>query len=253
MASSLALRVPPRPVHATGGRAFAEHIAKLSPGEREREIVEQIEQGNIPDFERSFVGVDVGPASRIYVAPDYLAIGSNDDFFRVPITIRAARRVARALGCVLPTPHIVDRIHASAKLKLTSPNMTPGDQMGSVAYFVAHNHEIEERRRASGVPLGALVSGPKKDLVLTKKMFGTPGHTPIYGWFGRDDVPIQPLSLTHDDTYVDYAHGIRLVDDRMIALGREQSVLDVLADPSAAALLSDEGAFDLRTIWARGY
>ena len=199
------------------------------------------------------MGVDVGPGSRVYVAPDYLAIGSDDDFFRVPITIRAAHRVARALGCVLPTPHLVDRIHASAKLKLTSPSMTPGDQMGTVAYFVAHDHEIEQRRRATGGPLGALVSGPKKDVVLTKRMFATPGHTPIYGWFGRDDEPIQPLSLTHDDTYVDYAHGIRLVDDRMIASGRERPVLDVLADREMADLVSDEGAFDLRMFWARGY
>lgn len=185
--------------------------------------------------------------------PDYLAIGSDDDWIRVPMTVRSAKSIARKVGAVLPTKKLVDEIHAVAKLRISSPYMAPGRDMTSVEYFVAHHAAIEERRRAAHAHLGELVSGPKKDLVISKRALSEPRRTAIYGWFTDDGGPIQALSLVHDDRYVDYAHGIRLVRGDMEIDGRSVPVLDVLADRDLAPLISDEGSFDLRRVWEKGW
>jgi len=233
----------------------------LRAPEREKAMADEILGGNVPDFERQLVAVDVESVNsrgdklrgRVFVTPDYLAIGSDEDFVRVPMTIGTARRIARELGCVLPTPRLVDVIQAAAKVRISSPYMTPGDDMGSMSYFARHQLMIEERRLTAEVPLGALLSGPKKDIVITRRMLETPGRTPIYGWFGEDGAAIQNLSLVHDDRYVDYAHGVRLVDGEVLVNGRPRPLLDVLADRDQAALLSEEGAYDLRVLWAKGW
>lgn len=256
-----ALHVPPRRSGSATGSAFAAKAARLTPAERERAISEEILAGNLPSFERRLVPVELTAAGdggrvvrgRVFVVPDYLAIGDDEDFVRVPITIRTARRIAKELDCVLPTTKLVDAIQNAAKVKLASPVMNPGDRMGSMQYFVVHNRVIEEHRAEQGAALGALVSGPKKDLVLTKRMLETPGRTPIYGWFGRGTEPVQPLSLVHDDRHVDYAHGVRLVAQTMEIEGRSAQILDVLADRALAPIVSDEGACDLRTAWNRGW
>lgn len=233
----------------------------MSAAEREDAVAREVLAGNVPDFERRLVAVALeatSPSGRslhgtVFVLPDYLAIGTDEDFVRIPLTIRMARGIARDLRCVLPTPHLVDRIHEAAIVKLTSPRLGPGDRMGTMDYFARHNALIEARRDAVDVAVGRLVSGPKKDLVITRRMLEIPGRTAIYGWFSGDGEAIQPLSLVHDDRYVDYAHGVRFVDETMLVGGEERSILDVLADPEAAPLLSDEGAFDLRVLWSRGW
>jgi hypothetical protein len=125
--------------------------------------------------------------------------------------------------------------------------------MGSMEFFAYHNREIEERRAGQHAPLGALLSGPKKDLVITRRMLESPGRTPIYGWFDAEAKPIQALSLVHDDRYVDYAHGIRLVYRKMTVDDQDRDVLEVLAERELAPLISDEGSFDLRVVWARDW
>ncbi|MEO6034671.1 MAG: hypothetical protein ABIQ35_05410, partial [Verrucomicrobiota bacterium] len=53
--------------------------------------------------------------------------------------------------------------------------------------------------------------------------------------------PIQPLYLGHAASWVDYSHGIRLVQKQMRVNGDSKTVAEVLSDPETAALLSDEG------------
>jgi len=224
--------------------------------EREALVAEAVLAGNVPEFERAMVPVplgDGGRTGRVWVLPDYLAIGTDDDWVRVPMTVRSAKKIARAARCVLPTRKIVDAIHAAAAVRVSSPYMPPGRDMGSIEYFAAHHAAIEERRAASGAGLGELVSGPKKDLVISKRSLSEAGRTAIYGWFTDEGAPIQTLSLVHDDRYVDYAHGVRLVLREMEADGRPVDLLDALADRDVAGLVSDEGSFDLRTGWERGW
>ncbi|MBK6515510.1 MAG: hypothetical protein IPM79_04940 [Polyangiaceae bacterium] len=255
------LPLPPRAPDADGGTKLMLRMGPLSAAEREAMITREVLAGNVPSFIRRLTAVDLEVRSRsgaqltgrVFVTADYLSLGSDDDFVRIPITIRTARKLAKELGCVLPTPRLVDAIHQAASVHVTSPTLPPGTRMGSLDYFVFHNQKIEQRRAALGADLGALLSGPKKDVVITRRMLEVPGRTPIYGWFGGDGHAVQPLSLVHDDRYADYAHGIRLVLRGMTVDGAPRDLLDVLADRELAPLVSDEGAADLRVLWERDW
>ena len=60
--------------------------------------------------------------------------------------------------------------------------MTAGPQMRSTEYYRIHNEKIEEQSRDSWCSPGALVSGDKKDVVVTNLLDSNPGRIAIYGW-----------------------------------------------------------------------
>ncbi len=241
------LALPPRPKRASTGSAFLQANARATGAERERAILREVLTGNVPEFERRLARVVLtapertGARGEIWVIPDYLAIGSDADFVRMPMSARTAQKIARATGCVLPTPRLVDAIYEAAAGKLTSPTMAPGPEMTHVAYFVAHERAVEERRREAGIRAGVLTAGHKKDIVLTKRLRAAPGRLAIYGWFREDGSRIQPVSTVHDDEYVDYSNGTRLVDSMMRVDGVPRSLASVLEDPALWPLVSDEG------------
>jgi hypothetical protein len=242
------LRLPRRAQGAPTGSAFIEATRKMTWQEREAAVLEQLLAGNVPDFLRRFVDVDVfsphGPkrhTGRLRVMPDYLCIGSDEDFVRMPMNGRTAQRIARATNCTLPTSSIVEAVYRRAPVKLTSSALPQGAEMMSNTYFKTHNREIEENRRKAGGKLGTLTAGPKKDVVLSKRLEYEPRQLAIFGWYRRDGTPIQLLSTFHEDTYVDYTHGIRLVAVEMTVDGATQSVLDVLRDPDLCTVISGEG------------
>jgi hypothetical protein len=105
--------------------------------------------------------------------------------------------------------------------------------------FLEH-HEIIERQRA-GKPLGKLIVGIKKDIVLSPRIFERPNRLAIYGWRQLDSRPIQPLTIVHSDRYVDYSHGVRLVRNWIELDGKELKVNELLADPERCGIVSDEG------------
>ena len=115
------LDLPPRPPAAPQGMEFARSIAALPLQQREEKILAEVMAGNVPPFLRTFVPVTVttGTLTATYdVAPDYLAIGSDDDYFLTPLTPYTAQIIADRLGCSLPTRKMVDDIYASATVKL---------------------------------------------------------------------------------------------------------------------------------------
>ncbi len=85
------------------------------------------------------------------------------------------------------------------------------------------------------------MAGHKKDVVIANRLFKTRGKVAIYGWHKPDGKPIQPLYTGHAASHVDYSHGIRLVSRRMMVNGVATTIEEVLADPAAAPLLSNEG------------
>jgi hypothetical protein len=239
--------IPPRPKNAEGGRAFLERIAKLSPEAREEAIADALCAGNLPDFLRTFATVTLtaaGPDGKPHTAtvaamPDYLAVGSDADFVRVPMTPMTAQRVADAFGCALPTRRLVDALHAAATVRLDPQPLTEARE--APATFARHNALIEAQRARAGKPLGALVSGVKKDVVVTNRLGERPNRVAIYGWHRSDGGPIQPLTIVHRDTYVDYSHGVRLIRREVMVDGRPRDVRHVLHAADLCALLSDEG------------
>src|SRR5208337_1124419 len=117
-------------------------------------------------------------AATIFVTPDYLAIGSDTDFLRIPMNLPTAAAIADRFGFILPTRKMV-----------------------------------EEQAHALGVRLGELVSGDKKDVVMTNRLATKAGRIAIYGWHRGPGQPIQPLSTVHGANYADYSHGIRLISE----------------------------------------
>ena len=115
--------------------------------------------------------------------------------------------------------------------------------MTTVPVFSNHNAIVRAQRaeQLEAHPLGALVAGHQKDVVITAKLASAPGKVAIYGWHQTNGTPIQPLYLKHIASWVDYSQCIRLVQQQMLVNGATQTVAEVLANPALAGLLSDEG------------
>jgi hypothetical protein len=246
--SGLTRRIPQRSPVAPSGSRFADSLAGLENGERERAILREILDGNMPSFLKRLVPVELvyGAAGRrvvatVFVMPDYLAIGSDDDFLRIPMNLATATTIADGFGFVLPTRKIVNAIYQQSGHHFVPEPLPAGPRMTSTDYYRAHNALIEHQARVAVVSLGTLVSGHKKDVVLTNLLARTPGRIAIYGWHRPTGAPIQPLSTVHGACYADYSHGIRLVADTAWEDGTPRPVRDILHDASLAPALSDEG------------
>ena len=240
--------IPPRPASALTGSDFVRATAGLSEADREPVIAGELLAGDLPAFLRrlrpvTFQGATGDRAVRvtICVTPDYLALGSDEDFLRIPMALPTALAVASRFGFVLPTRKMVDAIYQQADVRLPPRPLPASDRMRSTAYYWWHDHEIREQRFALAAPLSVLVAGDKKDLVLTNRLLLKPGRVAIYGWHRGDGDPIQPLSTVHGARYADYSHGVRLVSATAYVDGQATPIADLLADPRLASLLSDEG------------
>ena len=245
--------IPARAVQDLTGSQFAEYVSKMNSQEREEAILEEISKGNVPEFLRRLVPVklqcdltnDQALTATIFVTPDYLAIGSDSDFLRIPMNLHTAVAIAERFGFVLPTRKMVDGIYLQSLYHLVPQPLPAGPQMRSTEYYSAHNQMIEDQVHALGVPLGALVSGDKKDVVMSNRLALNLGRIAIYGWHRGPGQPIQPLSTVHGANYADYSHGIRLISEWALVNGKLQSIRELLRDPSMARVLSDEGPIHL--------
>ncbi len=236
------LDLPARSATALGGRAFARSIADSPLEEREARILEAVRAGDVPDFLRTLAPVTVEDGTNTvtyFVTADYLAIGSDADYFLIPLTPYTAQRIADRLDCTLPTPKMVDDIYKNASVKRTPSPIPPSPAMTTAPVFLRHNETV--LAEPGDRPLGALAAGHKKDVVISNRVFSTPGKVAIYGWHRPDGRPIQPLYTGHAASWVDYSHGVRLVRRGMIVNGAPKSIEEVLADPRLAPLLSNEG------------
>ena len=239
-------RIPPRPAGARTGSEFVAYVSGMDGAARERAILTEILSGNIPLFLRSLKKVELGGPgggrAEVWVMPDYLAIGSDEDFVRFPASFETATAVARRFGFALPTTAVVDAIYDQAEVRLAPQTMTPGPAMTSTAYFQQHDEKIHAQ--TSGRRLGALVAGHKKDYVVTGRLAKAATQEAIYGWHRGVASPIQPLSLVHGSRYADYSHGVRLVAETVFVDGEAGSFYDLLGKSQPARLLSREGVIE---------
>ena len=245
--------IPARSLQDLTGSQFVRHVATMSAGQREQAIWDELSKGNLPQFLRRLAPVELQCelaggkklVATIFVTPDYLAIGSDRDFLRIPMNLHTALAIAERFGFVLPTRKMVDAIYLQSRHRLVPQPLPAGDQMRSTQYYWAHNELIEDQAQALGAQLGELVSGDKKDVVLSNRLAQHLGRIAIYGWHRGAGQPIQPLSTVHGANYADYSHGIRLVSRWALVDGKPKLVRDILHDPSTARALSDEGPIQL--------
>ena len=237
--------IPTRQRSAVGGRAFIASVANVSREARETAIRRELLTGNVPSFLRQLrtvtdtvVASDGVPHAIAYeVMPDYLAIGSDEDFVRMPMNPYTAQAFCDAFGFVLPTRKMVDDIWAAASVKVEPRPLTQSRE--SPETFLQH-HDIIAGQLAD-FPHGAFVAGIKKDVVVTKQLRERGNRVAIFGWHYLSGKPIQPLYSGHVDWYVDYSHGIRPVRGTVRVDGAPRSYEEILADSALAVLLSDEG------------
>jgi hypothetical protein len=237
--------IPIRSPSAITGSAFIASLAQLSREERQAAIRRELLAGNIPSFlrklrtvEATVVGSDSVKHTVSYeVMPDYLAIGSDEDFVRMPMIPYTAQDFCDAFGFVLPTRKMVNDIWAAAKTHLDPRPLTV--ERESPLTFFQHHKIIEDQLK--GVGHDTFVAGIKKDVVVTNKLGESPHRVAIYGWHYPTGAPIQPLYTGHVDWYVDYSHGIRPVRRSMRVDGVAQPFETIARDSVLAPLLSDEG------------
>jgi hypothetical protein len=245
--------IPPRAPQALTGSQFAESVSYMDRQQREHAILGQLLEGNLPSFLRKLVPLKLSYelasgktfAAMTFVMPEYLAIGSDGDFLRIPMNLHTATAVADRFGFVLPTKKIVDAIYDQSTCHFKPQPLPAGPQMISTEYYRTHNTMIDEQSQANGFALGPLVSGHKKDVVITNRLAKKPGQLAIYGWHRGKGAPIQPLSTVHGAGYADSSHGFRLVASMAMIEGRLRSIYDILRDSLLANVLSDEGTIHL--------
>jgi hypothetical protein len=243
--------IPPRDPRAPTGSAFIAAINALSREEREAAIRREILSGNIPEFLRAFRSVAAeatGPDSvrRVVsfdVMPDYLAIGSDADHVRIPMSPYTAQAFADAFGFVLPTRKMVDATWAAATVHLDPRALTVDREAPRT--FLEHHRIIQSQLDSVAAPRGAVVSGIKKDVVITGQLANRPDRVAIYGWHYRSGRPIQNVYVGHVDWYVDYSHGIRPARRMMRVDGVPRTFESILSDSLLSPLLSDEGVMTI--------
>ncbi|MDR0541137.1 MAG: hypothetical protein LBH19_02870 [Dysgonamonadaceae bacterium] len=221
-------------------------MSKLSADARDRFVEECIVAENYPDFMHRFVRIDVQTTDEhgktiegyYFVAPDYLCIGTEDDFVRMPVQASTAQRIADKSGCFLTTKKICDDVYRAATVKLEPYPLTK--DRDSLYTFVEHNTIIErQRNKRTG-----LIAGHKKDVILTSRLRENPkdDRIALYGWHKPDGKPVQPVYIGHVDWYLDYSHGIRLVKDTIYVEGKPMHYTEVMKHPVYSKLICDEEA-----------
>ncbi|NOY77065.1 MAG: T9SS type A sorting domain-containing protein [Calditrichaeota bacterium] len=247
------LNLPERPENAVSGEAFARRVAGLSLDDREKAVVREILSGNVPSFSRKLRAVSVTQTINarrytvtFFVACDYMAIGSDQNYLYMPMTPSTAQYLANRLHCTLPTKKMVDIIYRKAEIKLRPQPIPPSDKMTTVPVFLQHTDSIRQQIAQLGFDRSgdAMIAGHKKDIIISNKIYSPDRNYPrvvIYGWHLSENHPIQPVYNGHIARYADYSHGVRLISKGAYLNGDSTQIDALLKDPRLWKLLSDEG------------
>jgi hypothetical protein len=131
---------------------------------------------------------------RWQVAPLYIG----------PVGIGEAAELAKAHGCELPSPELVDAIWHAADLKVEP---LPRQHNGTVAQMASPEVYMDQARRLEAQLAGRsfrLIAGTHKDVVIRN------GRVGLYGWHRMNGKPIQPFFAGHALSWKDYSQGLRL-------------------------------------------
>ena len=232
----------------TGGNDFYKTVAVWKWAARDSLAVQEILAGNMPSFFKKFVAVTssvtdsmgISHQAVFYVSPDYLSVGTDEDWARIPLTPMAAQKIADSFHCFLPTRKMVDLIYQQAAVKL-EPVPMYAFRDSSVTMW-QHHLIIEGQRKGRK----GLIAGIKKDVVISGKISRDPkpGREAIYGWHQLNGKPIQPLYTGHINWWTDYSHGIRLIYRKIKVDGKEMDYTEVLKHVIFRNLLCDEDDCD---------
>lgn len=246
-----------KPASSLQGWDFMLKADSLSFWALDSAIVDAVLAGQVPDVMRYFRKIVIETAVvdsvaalhvphrvELLVLPDYLMVGTDSDYVRMPMSPIAAHRIASEMDCSLPTAYMVDRINDVAEGALDIFAFRPrGNRNSDPIVYQDHNHVLVRMFEMRGYRLGQFISGLKKDIIQTcwrRLSPQYPHEVVIYGWHHPDGHAQQPIFLRHADYYADYSHGVRLVSNHVVIDGKEHDLRQVLRDPVLFKLLSDE-------------
>jgi hypothetical protein len=236
-------------VSITGEQFFKEAMT-MQWRQRDSFAVKEILAGNVPKFLLKLIPINVsvidsttGKVNRAtyYVMPDYLSVGTNNNWARIPLTPIAAQLIADSLQCFLPTRKMVNDIYANAEVKLTPVPMYI-HRDSSVTMWQHHLMIEGQRKQQKG-----LIAGIKKDIVISDLLTRSTkkNRLAIYGWHLLDGKPIQPLYTGHVNWYADYSHGVRLIFRKIKVNRKWMDYTKLMEDPILKKLLTDESVGDV--------
>lgn len=221
-------------------------FANLDGDVREQYLLQQLLNDRVPSWINKDYWKPVVIAKTIankqyeltfYCLPDYLAIGDDSDWFRVPLYPATAQVICDKWNCILPSTQMVDAIWNRATVKLVPNPLPPDNQMFISARWKQHEDIINSVK----FPQTNLIAGHKKDVVIGPKLDNK--HVAIYGWHQPNGNPLQPYFTGHHSKWADYSHGIRLINQRAYLNDKEINLVDLFQDQEFSILVSNQGAF----------
>ena len=142
---------------------------------------------------------------------------------------------------------MVDSIYQQSEIKLTPIPIPPTKAMITVPVFKKHSEIIAQQL----IPFlsqhlsSKLTAGHKKDIIISPKIYTEKtAKVVIYGWHQLNGKAIQPIYNKHSNTWADYSHGVRLIQNKILINGKRTTIQKVVADPKLHQLLSDEGVIE---------
>ena len=279
-ATSTACPPQPKPGEPRrGGRAWMVEIPEVKgrdgPEAREAAFWQEFQKGNYPSFVSLFAPVTMtdkaGRKATFMVSVDYAAIGTDDDWLRMPLSGYHATRVAEAFGCYLPTNKLVMEIYRQAAVKLVAhPFDCQGTGSGtwqrSNVATMGHEDVLQGKTPCkkgqrmpsadgkfnpllgnhdgvcsiSGPHPGVLVSGHMKEVILSHENLAE--RLAFWGFFTSVGKPIQSgFGCRHGPGYSDYSHGVRMVKGDVDLDGQRMSYAELVTNPAYASLMFDSG------------
>lgn len=222
------------------GTAFIASVQGASESAYQRAVYDAIVAGHLPTAFGSFVPVtisDGGHAVTFWAAPDYLGVGTTEDFFRAPMPAETGQKIAAALGCFLPTHKMILAIH-QAPAAVHVPFHAYGEPRDTIARFVEANTAIEAARAGRT----GLLADYSKDYVVGNVLRRNPGKIVIFGgWRTGATDPVQPMAAPHALGYYDYSQRVRLISPFVTVDGVQMGLIEAMRSGPAVALLSDDG------------
>lgn len=202
----------------------------------------------------------------IRVIPDYFALGTDADPYRIKGSPFLAQKIATVFGSILPSAKLVRDIQSAATAKWAytdvkgKPYGIPLSKIDTNDALVAANNlanglyqKAIQETYSTAIPGGikkfgdGLTIGYRKAIVVGPGLDGS--KVAIYGgrWTpasGQKDV-VQPYSTIHGSSYADYSHGIVLIKRQAVLDGKNVDLQDIFEnkDPDINSLVSDKGAF----------
>jgi hypothetical protein len=247
------IKLPPRADDARGGTEIGQVLRGLMGQPRDEVFISHILAGNLPDAVRNLVPVTVmanGNTLQYYVSSDVLSVGGSDDYLRISLNGKSAKKMLDQIDCTMPTKKMCDDIWRLADLKLNPRPMGASKNMMDTPTLVGHNLLID--KEIAGRPF-TLLTGHKKDTVICKHLLDDRSRTAIYGWFnpstGQAIQGPGVQSSAHSWDYQDYSQAIRLVSRRAQLNNQPIDLYDVLNDPQYSYLISEEGPYNASTIY----